>query len=259
MRNAFVLAAVAFVVLVALAACGGGDKRPGADELFGDAVGGDYVSLGDSIAAGAGSSDGAGYDQVLFGELVGRVGRTAVLHHRARGGATTQDLIDEQLSGTLDTLRGSGGRLITITIGGSDLDILQTSVDAATCVADVDDPKCPVAEILIGTEGRLDRILGDLREAAPNVPIVIQVYPNLFSGTGHAFEQAADQAFGRLNDVIERVAARHDVLVADPRAAFEGRGGELTHTLDATPDFHPNDAGYEVIADAFIEVLGLGD
>lgn len=41
------------------------------------------------------------------------------------------------------------------------------------------------------------------------------------------------------------------------RAEFEGRGGELTHTLDPTPDFHPNDAGYEVIARAFLETLGL--
>ena len=125
MRNAFVLAAVAFAALLAAAACGGGDKRPGADELFGDAVGGDYIALGDSIADGSGSSDGAGYDQVVFGELLERVGRTAVLHHRARGGATTQDLIDEQLSGTLDTLRGGGGRRqnfaylqVTLTIHG---------------------------------------------------------------------------------------------------------------------------------------------
>lgn len=254
--RAAVVVALAVIVAFAAIACGGGGKSK-ADELFGDAQGGDYISLGDSIADGSGSSENLGYDSPVFGALLKRLGRRAILHHRASGGATTQDLIDGQLPPTLKTLRRGDVRLITITIGGNDLDILQSSPDAATCIADVDDPKCPVAKILVRTEERLDRILGELREAGPDVQIVIQVYPNLFSGTGHVFEQPAGQAFGKLNDVIERVAAKHDIQIADPRAAFEGRGDELTHTLENPPDFHPNDAGYEAIADAFIEVLGL--
>ena len=251
--------ALALTLIFAFAGPACGDDTSSAKRAILDGSGGAYLALGDSIAWGAGASDtnSKSYAGLVTAALHQEVSDDLLASSPAAGGATTQELIDRQLPAALDALRGRDVRLITITIGGNDLNILQSSPDAATCIADVNDPKCPVAEILVGTEERLDRILGDLREAGPDVPIVIQVYPNLFSGTGHVFEQPAGQAFGKLNEVIERVAAKHDILIADPRAAFEGRGGELTHTLDATPDFHPNDAGYEAIAEAFIEVLGL--
>jgi hypothetical protein len=61
----------------------------------------------------------------------------------------------------------------------------------------------------------------------------------------------------RLDASIRAVAARHErVYVAQAAAAFEGRGGSLTHLLDAQPDPHPNEAGHRAIADAFLEALG---
>jgi len=257
MRSAVTLVVLGIVVVSALSGCG--DDGSGANDLFGESQGGVYLALGDSIAAGSGASDAntTGYGALVTQALRARLGDSVELRSLAAGGHTTQDLIDQQLPAALEALKNDDVRLVTITIGGNDLNVVQNSPDAATCIADVNDPKCPVAEILAGTEERLDRVMGDLRGAGADVPIAIQVYPNLFSGTGHVFEQPAGQAFGKLNDVIERVAAKHDILIADPRAAFEGRGGELTHTLDATPDFHPNDAGYGAIADAFLNALGL--
>jgi lysophospholipase L1-like esterase len=257
MRSAaFCLAFALFIALTA-SACGG-DGKSLTPTGYEKAQGGLYLALGDSIAAGAGASDSKSTSYVGRVESVLRQHYNNVeLRNLAVGGHTTQDLIDQQLPAALDALKNDDVRLVTITIGGNDLNVVQNSPDAATCIADVNDPKCPVAEILVGTEERLDRVMGDLRGAGADVPIAIQVYPNLFSGTGHVFEQPAGQAFGKLNDVIERVAAKHDILIADPRAAFEGRGGKLTHTLDATPDFHPNDAGYGAIADAFLNALGL--
>ena len=49
----------------------------------------------------------------------------------------------------------------------------------------------------------------------------------------------------------------HPLFAHAPRL-FDGRGGELTHVLDTPFDPHPNDAGYRVIADAFIDVLKTG-
>jgi lysophospholipase L1-like esterase len=258
MRNVVLLVLASFTLAFAggANACGESTSNAG---LFGDSAGGVYLALGDSVAAGSGASDAnaTSYVGLIDEALRERLGDSLELRSLAAGGHTTQDLIDDELPAALDALRDRNVRLITITIGGNDLNILQSSPDAATCAADVNDPKCPVAGILAGTEQRLDSILGALRDAAPDVPIVIQVYPNLFSGTGHPFERAAGMAFGKLDDVIARAAAANDVLIADPRGAFESKGGELTHTLDPTPDFHPNDAGHRAIAEAFLEVLGL--
>jgi hypothetical protein len=90
-------------------------------------------------------------------------------------------------------------------------------------------------------------------------PIVLLAYPNLFSGTGHRFEAPASRVLPRLDDVIRTVATKYQhTAVADPSAAFEGHGRELTHVLDTPFDPHPNDAGHRVIADAFIDVLKTG-
>ncbi len=251
------------LALVALAlvgaGCNGGSPRVTTAGLLPEGEqGGVYLALGDSIAAGTGASDAANtsYVALVAAALRERFGDTLEVDSLAVGGHTTQDLIDDQLAPAVARLGEGDVRLVTVTIGGNDL--YQYSASAA-CVADPGDPACPLEDGLLDVERRLDRILGDLRAAGPEAAIVIQAYPNLFSGTGHEFERSADKAFGLLNGVIGSVAARHDVLVADPRAAFEGKGNDLTHILDPTPDFHPNDAGHRAIAGAYLEVLGLGE
>jgi hypothetical protein len=50
------------------------------------------------------------------------------------------------------------------------------------------------------------------------------------------------------------VASKYErVAVAEP--SFDGRGGDLTHVLDAQFDPHPNDAGHRVIAEALLDAL----
>ncbi len=260
----FVLAALALVAL----ACGGGQSAPVATatptlEATLEPSVGVYLPLGDSIAAGQGASAtlSTSYMALVVEALRSRFGPTLQLHSLAVSGHTTQDLIDEQLPQAVARLQEGDVRVVTITIGGNDL--FQYSSEPI-CIEFPSDPACPLEDGLLEVEQRLDRILGELRAAGPEAIIVIQVYPNLFSGTGDrqfggvmVFEQAAQTAFDLLNGVIIAVAQRNDVLVADPRAAFDGRGGELSHLLDSEPDAHPNDAGYRVIADAFLDALGL--
>ena len=249
------LAALLVAAVVALACGDSGARVTTAGLLPPEGTGGTYLALGDSIAAGQGASDASSsYVALVAGALRERFGPELEARSLAVGGHTTQDVIDQQLTAALDALRDGDVRLVTITIAGNDL--YQYSADAP-CLTDPSDPACPLRDGLVGVEERLDLILGQLREAGPETAIVIQAYPNLFSGTGHDFERPAEIAFGLLNEVIIRVAGRHDVLVADPRLSFAGLGGSLTHTLDPTPDFHPNDAGHRAIADAFLEVLGL--
>ncbi len=221
-----------------------------------DGEGGVYVALGDSFAAGDGASDPATTSYVaLVGEALRQMyGDELEVRNLAAGGATTQTLIDGQLQAALDLLATGDVRLVTLTIGGNDLNALGAS---AVCQHDPADPECPIADILTGIEQRLDSALVQLRQAAPDTPIVMELYPNIFSGTGHMFEQPAETAFGMLNDVIEDVTARNGVILADPRGPFAGNGRELTHLLDPTPDPHPNDSGHRAIARAFLDSVGL--
>lgn len=253
-----VAALAALVAVVSGLACGSSGGANGA-LLPEGASGGVYVALGDSFAAGSGASDAVttGYVALIGAALRDRFGEGLDVRNLAAGGATTQSLIDGQLPAALDLLRGGGVRLVTVTIGGNDLSELQNSPDTAACLEDVASPACPVAELLAGTEERLDTILRELRAAGPDTVIVMQLYPNLFSGTGHVFEGPAEDAFGMLNEVIVRVTDRYDIVLADPRALFDGGGPELTHLLDPTPDAHANDAGHREITKAFLEVLGL--
>ncbi len=254
LRCVWALAALLAVVAIA---CGGTASNNSDSTATANATTGVYLALGDSFAAGQGASSATvtSYVALVRGGYEEHIRHAVQLTSLAVPGNNTQDLIDKQLPAALDAARAGDVRLITLTIGGNDLNIIQSDPNVGACIIDVNDPKCPVANILVGTEQRLDQILSALHSAAPKAAIVIEAYPDLFSGSGHPFETPAKVAFGLLDDVIDRVAKRNDVLVADPRAAFVGRSLELTHINDTPPDFHPNDAGHRLIADAFLKAL----
>jgi lysophospholipase L1-like esterase len=248
--------------LIALAcvpvACGDSSTDTTEGEAPEIAGGGVYLALGDSIAAGEGASDPETTDYAarIAASITDETGEAPDVQSLAVGGATTQDLIDRQLGPALDRIEAGNVQLVTITIGGNDMFEYSTDPD---CVKDPVDPGCPLEEGLFDVEERLDRILAELSDAAPETAIVINVYPQLFSGSGHDYERSAEKAFDLLNGVITTVAERNGVLLADPRPDFQQRSRDLTHIDEEPVDFHPNDTGYRVIADAFLTVLGLPD
>ncbi len=236
------LALLLVLLSVLASACGGSSSARTYSGL--------YVSLGDSIAAANGASDGASTSFVAL--LAAEEGglETANL---AVAGATTNDVIGRQLPRVVDAARGKKLAFITISAGGNDLAAL---IPNTTCQQDPLPPSCPLDEALAGVEANLDAILKRLRASYASTPIVLLLYPNFFSGTGHAFEGPAARVLPRLDEVIARVAAKHQhTAVAMGAPAFEGRGGQLTHVLDPQFDPHPNDAGHRALADAFIEAL----
>jgi lysophospholipase L1-like esterase len=208
-----------------------------------------YISLGDSVAAGDGASAPAstGFAALLAAR------EEVSLRNLAVSGATTQDVIDEQAGKALVAIQAGRVAFVTISAGGNDL---ATLILNPACVEDPAPPSCPLAETLARVEANLDRLLRYIRDANQQVPVVLLAYPNLFSGTGHAWEEPAGRVLPHLAETIRDVAARYDhVTVADPSEAFEGRAGELTHVLDEAFDPHPNDAGHRAIADAFERAL----
>ncbi|MEX0750547.1 MAG: SGNH/GDSL hydrolase family protein [Dehalococcoidia bacterium] len=208
-----------------------------------------YVSIGDSLAAGSGASDPA---STSFPALLAAREEVS-LHNVAAAGATTQDVMDDQLARALVSIQAGRVAFVTISAGGNDLAAL---IPNAACVEDPLPASCPLDDALARVETNLDAIVAYIRDADRRVPIVLLAYPNLFSGTGHAWEAPAGRVLPQLGDVIRDVAARYDrVAVAEPAPQFEGNGGRLTHVLDQPFDPHPNDAGHSAIADAFAAAL----
>jgi lysophospholipase L1-like esterase len=257
------LALAGLVTLALAVSCSDGDANDSAGDPANGPVlvleagdSGVLLALGDSIAAGSGASDPAttSYVALVAEALRSRFDADLTVESLAAGGHTTQTLIDDQLEPALASLRQGDVLLVTITIGGNDLS--QYGAHEA-CIADPTDLECPLEDGLLEVENHFDTIFSRLREVSPDVAIVVQLYPNLFSGTGHEFTRQAEAAFRLLNGVIVGVARSHDVSTADPRRAFEGQGQHLTHVLDDVSDAHPNDAGYQEIADAFLAALGV--
>jgi len=208
-----------------------------------------YVSIGDSIAADSGASDA---QTTSFPALLAAREEVS-LHNVAVAGATTQDVLSDQLGRALVSIQTGRVAFVTISVGGNDLAAL---IPNAACVEDPLPESCPLDQTLARVETNLDQIVEYVRDANRRIPIVLLAYPNFFSGTGHAWEAPAARVLPELADVIRSVAGRYDrVTVADAAPPFDGRGGELTHVLDEPFDPHPNDAGHAVIADAIASAL----
>ena len=208
-----------------------------------------YVSIGDSIAAGSGATEPR-----LYGFAAQLAAREEVtLHNLAIPGATTEDVMRDQLGSSLVSIQTGQVAFVTISAGGNDLAGL---IPNAACVEEPLPAACPLEETLATVEANLDTIVKFIRDANTRVPIVLLAYPNFFSGTGHAWEAPAGRVLPRLAEIVREVASRYEhVGVADASAAFDGNAGALTGVLAEPFDPHPNDDGHRAIADAFAAAL----
>jgi lysophospholipase L1-like esterase len=210
------------------------------------------LSLGDSVAAGSGSSDAS---QTSYASLVAQA-QGLELVNLAVPNATTDTVLGDQLPEIEAAVGDRDVELIVISAGGNDLAAL---IPNAACVEDPLPASCPLDDTLYNLALGLGFVLDDLEVQFPEARIVLLAYPNFFSGTGHPFDAPASRVLPRLAQVVRGVDASYEareISVAEP--SFEGRGGELTHVLDEQFDPHPNDGGHRVIADSVLEALGEG-
>lgn len=250
-------------------------------------VGPEYLAMGDSLAAGVGASDPDTTAYVpLFHEYLKEAldpgaanppSLAAVpdafdrkflqLRNLGVGGETSTTMISGgQLATALADLAARNGnatpvddvRVITLDIGGNDVFPL-----VGVCAAGFT-PTCASAiSATFGTfTANFSSILGQLRAAAgPDTTIVVMTYYNALVNPGCPFNALAplgdvvlegQPALGvpaGLNDIIRAVAAWQGALVAE---TF-GRLGPA----DLQPDcLHPDDSGYAIIAQAFVDALG---
>ncbi len=237
-----------------------------------------YVALGDSYAAG--TAAGCANPTSGYPALLPLESRIDLQVNEACSGATTADVVDDQLS-ELD----SDTRLVTLTVGAADLGL--SGVLNVCLTETLEQCLIKIAEagaLLPALSGDLTDLYAEVAEAAPRARIVVTGYPRLFEPTAAFVDPriiiAVNQATDELNAIIERsVTAANDADInihyVDVTGEFAGHGivtpitnpsdpSAFIHSLfsiNGQPDpeaFHPTPAGYRAYADAIAAALPGG-
>ncbi len=229
-----------------------------------------YIALGDSLTAGVGSSDHLSHN---FPSLVAQALGLALMN-LGHPGDTSADILShghldlavaEALSRARDDDPGNDVALITITAGGNDMLAFYEDHFLTGQCPDIPTvrtrPECVRAleAAIQELRNNLDRILGRLREAAPQAEVIIFTLYNPFAGQDSPLAQMGELVLEGgtdpslpqgVNDVIREAAKAHGAKVADAFPVLSGR-----RDLMAKDGIHPNDRGYEVMAQLVLKAL----
>lgn len=236
-----------------------------------------YIALGDSYAAGTGGGskyDDGGYvappaplpfrclqTRAAYGTVLG-----ATLNLGCFGAQTTD------VSATVKTLYGSelaAATVVTITVGGNDINTGQV---AQSCTVSVSSPACSAALYdslvvkLRDLPGKINMMLKDVKNKAPNARIVLTGYPRLFTvSAGLTTQQALaarsmNSAADLLNATIAYSALVNRVRYVSVAERFSGHGigsadpwivapagqciAGVNCSMSSADTFHPTAVGY---------------
>lgn len=281
-------------LLLLLAACGSGAPGPGpsptptapqaaspqpAERTPADAnPAGDrflYIALGDSLSAGRIASDPA---RTAFVPLVHQgLGGGFDLLNLGRSGDTSDDLLRDggPLDRAIEEVRSRNGddnpdndvKLVTLEIGGNDLlnlffELVLTGI-CPNLNQSLQKPECvdPLVEALDGFRANFRIALDRLREADPDLTVIVMTLYDPFSGGLRTISEIAaaaleglpddDRLADGVNTIIRGEAAQRDFIVVDWYPLFIGKANEYI----ATDLIHPNDAGHAVMAEAILDAI----
>jgi lysophospholipase L1-like esterase len=208
------------------------------------------MALGDSITFGTGSSSGGGYRDRLF-HLAHAAGKTLAFVGSMQNGPSVVD-------GVAFPNQHEGYPGYTIGDPRSSLPGL-----AQLVVAEMAKHRPDIITLMIGTNDvnvqldlrnapkRLGRMIDEIVLADPNVLLVVaQIVPST-SDTLNAWIEKYNAGLSTL--VRERTAAGKHVALVDMYGAFVRDAGFKTALL--SDDLHPNDAGYERMAETWYATL----
>ncbi|WP_043727122.1 SGNH/GDSL hydrolase family protein [Kutzneria sp. 744] len=215
----------------------------------------EYVALGDSYAAGVGTSGSTGQcgrSPEAYPSLYAAQQHLVNAHLAACSGAGTADVVNDQL-GDLTPATS----LVSITVGGTDVGFSDVMT---TCVLSGDEAcvdKVRQAEVVI--DGPLGDSLSSTFQAihakAPNARLVVLGYPHVVEDNGPCplstdKRRALNEGADRLADVMRDRAVKAGAVFVDARPAFAGHGycgrEEWINGVlfpDVSGSFHPNAAG----------------
>ena len=188
-----------------------------------------YAALGDSFTAGRDSVDAERWADLLAAAMR-RVNPGLRYENLAVDGATSAEVLDEQIEPALEL----GPDFLTVICGANDV-LLSTRPDVA------------------GYAERIDRILGRLRDGAPEAMLVTATAPEgwHFMRLRPRTEARLVEATTELNEVTRAAAARHEVLCL-PVAGHEALREPATFSADG---LHPSAIGHRLVAEGAAVVL----
>ncbi|QFF98077.1 hypothetical protein PB01_04175 [Psychrobacillus glaciei] len=213
----------------------------------------DYVALGDSIASG----------HTPYGVKVGRGFTDIISEALAKEGVLGSFMKDfassgETSAGLLETLKRNDvqqslkeAELITIISGANDfIDELYNPEDESM---HVDISKATA--LLNKVEGNLVSAIQRVKALNPDADIYLFGYffplPHLKDADSKIQLQLA---FNIVNSRMASIAKNEGIHFVDVASAFDAKG---TYYLENPQDIHPNEAGYQVIADQFFKYYSI--
>jgi len=282
--------AVVFLVVAADCRTSGSTAKPSTTTVGGAAAasnpvslraGASYVALGSSFAAGPGipQQSACGRSDHNYPNLV-----AARLHLTltdvACSGATIANVLTDAQDGAspqIDAVRASDV-LVTVTIGGNDLDYSAASIECAasaaqgrSCLRRLD--RAAINAAATRLPSRLEAMLAAIKARAQHATVVVVTYPKVVPADAASCARlgllSSDAAFiaaiGAKLEAAFRVAAQAAaVRIADPYTLSDGHGpcaGTSARWVEgAVPQspgfpFHPNANGHEEMAGLVIAAL----
>ncbi|MDF0726052.1 S-layer homology domain-containing protein [Cytobacillus sp. S13-E01] len=231
-----------------------GSISPAASQAFSAKI--NYVALGDSLAAGMvpDRKIDKGYTGVIAEqlELLGLL--ESYSNDFAVPGYTTQNVLDDLVNNKevegnkiQDAIEASN--LVTLTAGANDI-LKELSIDRATGKVTFDPQKAKA--VVAAIQSNITSILDEIEEVNPETEVYVSGYYNAFPYLPAEQQALLQQVLTGLNGVIQKVAIENGAIFVSLDSVF---GDSPTTYLPDPSDIHPNQAGYELIADAFVKAF----
>jgi len=184
-----------------------------------------YMAFGDSISGGTGSSDELGYRARLQAALRARFADAVVIDEGKPGADSRRG--QRSIAAALERHRPAATLIL---LGTNDW---------------ADEPREPVS-----TANALRRIVRDVK--ARRSRAYLATIPPVNAGFDANATPARNEWIAHANTLIRALAREEDATLVDLHAALSAAGPIKSLFADGV---HPNDAGYAVIANAFLEAI----
>ncbi|KEO83870.1 SGNH/GDSL hydrolase family protein [Tumebacillus flagellatus] len=205
------------------------------------------VALGDSLTKGVGDKNGKGYVGYLKDKL-DKLGRKVSIQNLGVSGLESPELLKSvQSAGTQSILKDA--KLILISIGGNDMTHSVGDVSQIITSGKVDEAKFLAAQDHYSKN--LDGILTSVRKANPDAPILVVGLYNPFEGVVEDPARMNQLLDGWNENELAIVQKYPNAKVVPTFDIFEWN----TDRLLSGDHFHPNELGYDQMAERMLQAL----